>query len=225
MLTCPNETFLTLSFLPLNWNPKIKNRQWGWSSDSTISIHSSHPRYLLPLASVKIPTTPRDSLEAKEMVSLLKLSCHMSPNSNVSLLLCSSYAQTKLQYFLPSQIRVNVSSRQESHLWFCPCAASEEYLRKSWAKALPGCQWQRPISSYHITGKQRRKCSSGSDVGLRFSCPNKVPGFNGTEQGRVPHTSSHQEELHSAPLPLVPMSVRDWIKWWRKVDLLYSAKS
>lgn len=29
VLTCPNETFLTLSFLPLNWNPKVKNRQWG----------------------------------------------------------------------------------------------------------------------------------------------------------------------------------------------------
>lgn len=25
VLTCPNETFLTLSFLPLNWSPKITN--------------------------------------------------------------------------------------------------------------------------------------------------------------------------------------------------------
>lgn len=53
----------------------------------------------------------------------------------------------------------------------------------------------------------------------------KLPGFYGTEQGRVPHTSSHQEKLHSAPLLLVPVSVRDWMKWWRKVDLLCSAKS
>lgn len=76
-----------------------------------------------------------------------------------------------------------------------------------------------------ITAKQRRKCCSSLDVGFRFSCPDKAPGFNGTEQGRVPHTSPHQEKLHSAPLLLVPVSVRDWIKWWRKVDLFCSAKT
>lgn len=192
-------------------------------------FNHQHPQYSPkiadPLAPIKIPTTPQDSLEAKEMVSLLKLGCQMNPNSNVPLLLCSSYAQTKLHYSLPSQIRVNVCSGQGSHLSFCPFAASEEHLCQSWAMAVPGCQWQRPMSSYHIAGEQRRKHSSGWDVGFRFSCPNKVPGFNGTEQGRGQHPSSHQEKLPPAPLLLVPVSVRDWIKWWRKVDLLCSAKS
>lgn len=52
-LTCPNET-MRFSGLSSVLKPKIGNRQLGLSSDSTISIHSTYPGYLLPLESIKI---------------------------------------------------------------------------------------------------------------------------------------------------------------------------
>ena len=123
--TYSNETmcFSGSSFMPLNWKPKMGNRQWRLSSESTVSIHSSHLRHLLPLESIKIQATPVDNLEVKEMVSLLKLSCNASTNSNTPLVIGFSYAYNKLPFFLPFWIRVHILSRQESHPLFCPCAA------------------------------------------------------------------------------------------------------
>lgn len=46
------------------------------------------------------------------------------------------------------------------------------------------------------------------ELKLSLSCPNKPCRFNDAERGRVTYTSSHQEELHSAPLLLIPVSMK-----------------
>lgn len=195
-LTCPNET-MRFSGLSSVLKPKIGNRQLGLSSDSTTSIHSTYPGYLLPLESIKIQLgSERDGIFVEMKLQYEHWLQHVS---GPWFLMCIKQA---LFFSLPFCIRVYVLSRQESPVLFCPCAASEHICVIARPKRQYRYKWLIPISSYHSKTEEKM------ELKFRLSCPNQPCRFNDAEHGRVTYTWSHQEELHFAPLLLIPVSVK-----------------